>query len=180
MKVLKSLFIVSLLLGMSGCATYSNSTSQSIEIRTSGVDNVTCTLGNSDYKYELIAPGKITVERDNEDLEVICRKAGYVAVHKKIRSGAYLGKAVLGNTYNGILPGLTYDLVTGSYNQYPDMVIVDIKRNPNRLTTNMKPRYVLPKKEYRIAYFGADKIRTPYFSNKKLQTLKAIKGSVVK
>jgi len=187
-KILKGLFVVGLLLGMSGCATYTSGTTQDIKIVTSGVDNVICTLSNDDYKYIVVAPATIDVERDDKDLKLICHKAGYLDVHEKLESKVFLAKTVFGNAYNGFVPGIAYDVMSGANYNYPDMIIVSMKRDPSRYIIDREPKYVLPKKEYDlVASIDPSKVMPvkanssfPQLSEEEQDTANAIFRSIVK
>jgi len=181
-KILRGVLIFCALLSFTGCATYTNKQTQKIEIRTSGVDNVNCYISNSTFQYELIAPGKIAVARTSEDYDVICSKAGYYEVHEKIRPQTMIGKATVGNVYNGVLPGLLYDIASNSMNEFPDMVMLKMERDPNRYMVARAEKYVLPEKDYdELAYLYDDK-KEPSAEVKRqsADAYKAVYESVVK
>lgn len=117
---------VSILIFLSGCNTYYNKSFQEISVHTPGVENVDCILQTDKNKYSLLAPGTVTVNRSSYDLEIICEKANYVSVLKKLKPRASMATIPL-NVANGIVPGVLYDVASNSIYDYPQAVIMKMK-----------------------------------------------------
>jgi hypothetical protein len=67
-------------------------------------------------------PGKLSVQRRKEDLQVTCTRDGYETVTETVTS-SFTG-ATVGNVILGGLVGVAIDASSGANNRYPEKVIV--------------------------------------------------------
>jgi hypothetical protein len=80
-KVLTTLTLLVFLM-LSGCASITGSTSQSISVQTkeptgAEVVGANCELTNSKGKWFVITPGSVGISRSNDNMQLLCRKDGY-------------------------------------------------------------------------------------------------------
>jgi len=113
-------------LGMvSGCATVTTGTGQSITVVTEkNVESAKCEL--TDIKggkwYVDNTPGTVIVTRGDGPMSVVCKKDGFKSTTlmvEEVIAGATLGNIILGG---GI--GIFVDAMSGAAQRYPDQIIV--------------------------------------------------------
>ena len=116
-----SIFWVSLLTLISGCASIVNGQNQSLTVTTPGCAGATCELTNDKGKWFISStPGSVTVHRSYADLFVKCIKGGSPPVTKSIPSktkGMAFGNILLG----GII-GAGIDVANGAAYDYPNEI----------------------------------------------------------
>ena len=97
-------------------------------IETPKVQNASCNLKDEEGEvYHLLkSPGKVTVNRGDGPLSIICGKKGYENGTTIVESS--FSDAALGNI---IMPGgsigIIIDAMTGAAEQYPDNILVWMK-----------------------------------------------------
>jgi hypothetical protein len=146
-----SLFAVAAVLMLSGCNTYYQGTYQKVMVRTPGVDNATCDLYTGDNQYTVMTPRLVDIERTKQPLTVVCSKPGYYGGSVIVKPKVYAPKSAL-NVFNGWLPGMAYDVASGSVYSYPDTIIVtllplpaqELPPAPEPYVTQKKPEDVKP------------------------------------
>jgi len=115
---------------LSGCASVSGSSSQSISVIAVGsngisIQEASCTLINGKGTWNLKAPAAITISRSNDPLQISCSKLGYttgiVSVTSDVKGGAY-GNAIVGGGIGAIV-----DHSTGAGYQYPNVIQIELK-----------------------------------------------------
>ncbi|MDZ4739470.1 MAG: hypothetical protein SGJ03_06150 [Alphaproteobacteria bacterium] len=112
-----ALGIAALGIALSGCATITRGTTQSVAISTPPVTGAICDLTSSQGSWQILTPGAITLEKSSQDLQCRCHKEGYqdaVAVIPSNFEGWTVGNLVFG----GII-GVGVDAATGAMNKYP-------------------------------------------------------------
>src|SRR5688572_27264657 len=95
---------VAVILFGSGCASITGSTAQTISMQTrdkAGKDVVgaSCEMTNDKGRWLVQTPGTTTIVRSNEDMQVLCNKAGHDAGRGSIVSatkGAIWGNILVG------------------------------------------------------------------------------------
>ncbi len=116
------------LLTLSGCASIVDGSSQSLSVKTTSdgtdVADAQCTLTNNKGTWYLRTPGTVTVHRSYDDLNVACRKPGYVANVGSVPSSTR-GMA-FGNILFGGLIGAGVDMSTGAAYDYPSPIVVPL------------------------------------------------------
>ncbi len=95
---------------ITGCASITGSTSQSVSVQTiQGSQNVAganCELSNSKGKWFVNTPGSIPIGRSNDDLQVICKKEGLNYGSTTVASdtkGSMFGNILLGGGIGAIV-----------------------------------------------------------------------------
>lgn len=112
------LCIALLSLAITGCASITRGSSQSVAITTPPTTGALCNLNSSQGNWQVMSPGAVTVEKSSEDIQVRCEKEGFqpaVAVIPSNFEGWTIGNLVFG----GII-GLGVDAATGAINKYPN------------------------------------------------------------
>jgi hypothetical protein len=121
-----SLSAVSLLF-LSGCASITGTNNQSLSVQTRASDGkevaaAACELTNNKGKWFITTPGSATITRSNDDLQVLCNKAGVEPGRAAVVSatkGSMFGNILLGG---GI--GMLIDHNNGSAYEYPNFIQV--------------------------------------------------------
>ena len=125
MRKVMRLLVVGCSLGLTGCATMINGTSQSIMV-TSSPAGAICNLQNNYGNYPAnTTPLAITVHRSSEALNITCTKdnmIGELVIESK------LSKVVAGNVLIdfGLISG-PIDAANGSAFNYPDTIKIILK-----------------------------------------------------
>lgn len=122
----KLLLIAGILTILSGCASISKGTNQSLSIETSPVTNATCTLDNDKGSWFVNkTPGSVTVHRSYKDLHVACQKKGFKSTEKTVKSKTT--PHVFGNVIAGGVIGTSVDVLNGSAYDYPEVITLPMK-----------------------------------------------------
>lgn len=112
---------------LSGCASVTGSTTQSVsvytrEAGTGEVPGATCELTNSKGKWFVTTPGSVMIHRSNDDMQVYCNKGGYESGRASVVSET---KAqMFGNILVGGVIGAVIDHNNGSAYEYPGIIHV--------------------------------------------------------
>jgi hypothetical protein len=146
-----SLLAVAAVLMLSGCNTYYQGTYEKILVRTPGVDNALCDLYTDNNRYTVMTARQVIVERTKQPLTVACSKTGYYPASVVVKPRVYDPKAPL-NVLNGWVPGMAYDLASGSIYEYPETIIVtllpmppqELPPEPEPYALQLKPETVKP------------------------------------
>ncbi len=107
---------------VSGCASVTGSPNQSVSVQTRSqggqeVPGAACELSNDKGKWFVTTPGSVTVHRSNEDMQVLCSKAGLEPGRAAVVSetkGAMFGNIILGGGIGAII-----DHNSGAAYEYP-------------------------------------------------------------
>ncbi len=127
-----------------GCATYYNKPYQKISVHT-GVDSVKCTLETEKAKYIVIAPDVVNVERSPYEMRIICEKAGYLPAAKLLTPVVDVYYMHV-NLLNALVPGTAYDIASRAIYFYPEIVTMNMKLDPKRITIKEEEVYEVLKK----------------------------------
>jgi hypothetical protein len=122
-KVLTTLTL-SVFLMLSGCASITGNTSQSISVQTkeptgAEVVGANCELTNSKGKWFVITPGTVGISRSNDNMQLLCRKDGYEPGRNGIVSdtkGMMFGNIIFGGGIGAIV-----DHTSGAAYEYPSI-----------------------------------------------------------
>lgn len=122
-RYIKAVIAALSLLGLSGCATITKGTSQTVTVNTAP-PGAMCTLSRDSNTIAVVnpTPGSIMVEKDKDAISVICKKEGYQDNAGTLAS-EFQGMT-LGNIVFGGLIGVAIDAGSGAMNHYPPMVTV--------------------------------------------------------
>lgn len=115
------------LLVVSGCASITGGSAQSVSLQTrdqagNEVPGAACELTNNKGKWFLNTPGSTTIVRSNDDMQVVCNKAGQQPGRASVVSivkGAMFGNILIGG---GI--GALIDHTSGAAYEYPSFIQV--------------------------------------------------------
>lgn len=138
------LTITAAILLLAGCNTYVQKTHQRVTVRTPGIENAHCTLTTKTNRYDVMTPREAVVERSQQPLTVVCEKTGYDPASVIVKPRIYTPGAPA-NVFNGIVPGVVYDIASDSVYDYPGLILVMMNRTPQDAPGVEHP-YVLPKK----------------------------------
>jgi hypothetical protein len=133
-----SLFAAAAVIVLSGCNSMFQDSYQKITVLTPGVENADCILQT---------PRRALVERSGRPLGVVCKKVGYYPGAVTVRPKIRMAPSQL-NVFNGVIPGLAYDVINNSVYDYPDTIVVTMRRMPMPDTSDLTPvPYELKKRE---------------------------------
>lgn len=120
------LIAVFALLSLSGCASITGTTGQSVSVETrhqaQQVSGVSCELANSKGKWFVSTPGSLQIRRSNDDMTVICTQAGMepgLATVVSETKGMMFGNILFGGGIGAIV-----DHSTGAAYEYPTLIEV--------------------------------------------------------
>lgn len=123
--MIRSIFFITLVLFLTGCASISNGDTQTISVRALCGDQVlpaTCVAENSKGRWTFVAPRQLTVAKDYYALRVDC-KSIYLDRHV-VQVPASLEPAMAGNLLVGGLVGAAVDIRTRRGMSYPQHIDV--------------------------------------------------------
>ncbi len=111
---------------LSGCATVSNGTVQTISVQTPNADGAGCSLENRQGdRWDIKStPGSVSVRKSSGPLTLTCRRDGFfpstVLVEERLDDKSF------GNAYLGGL-GLLVDAASGAVVRYPSTIVVTMR-----------------------------------------------------
>jgi hypothetical protein len=143
-----SIIVSSVFLMLSGCASITGSTSQSISVQTkeptgAEVVGANCELTNSKGKWFVVTPGTVGVSRSNDNMQLLCRKDGYEPGRNGIVSdtkGMMFGNILFGGGIGAIV-----DHTSGAAYEYPSIFQVfmtklqTVNSSNSNTTTSSQP-----------------------------------------
>lgn len=123
---------VAILTFLSGCASVTGTTGQSISVETRQkngaiLSGASCELSNSKGKWFLNTPGTAAIRRSNDDMIVICNKDGHepgTAAVVSDTKGMMFGNILLGGGIGAIV-----DHNTGAAYEYPTLIQIMMGSN---------------------------------------------------
>jgi hypothetical protein len=117
------LFLIGVLLLLSGCASVVNSSKQSVHVRTlCGANQVpsACVAENPRGQQSFVTPAQILVDRDLRGLRITCRDAFYR--NSAVWVQAVPDMALVGNVLLGGLVGASVDVASGRGVAFPSQI----------------------------------------------------------
>jgi uncharacterized protein YceK len=125
---MRSLFLIVAVVGLGGCASIIDGSSQSLSVKTvaggTDVAGSQCSLTNNKGTWFVTTPGTVTVHRSYDALNVKCEHEGFVANTASTDSSTK-GMA-FGNILFGGLIGAGVDMSTGAAYDYPNPIVVPL------------------------------------------------------
>ena len=113
-------------LQLSGCASITGGTQQSISVETRSdvttVAGAACEITNAKGKWFISTPGSAQIQRSNDPLLITCNKQGYDQGRASVESVTRAGMA--GNFLFGGLIGAAIDHSSGAAYDYPNLIQV--------------------------------------------------------
>ncbi len=117
------------------CATILEEPAQDIHIDIAGTGEALCDVTQPGRRYRAYAPGVVRVMKSDDPLKVKCAAPGNREL--SITLVPEMTPMLAANITNGVVPGVTWDYLTGASHHYPDKLVMDF--------TNMPPEgYDLP------------------------------------
>lgn len=110
---------------LSGCATLTTGSSQSITVD-SKPQGATCTLTRGGKTLAVVnpTPGSVNIDKSGKDITVLCKKEGF---NDGVASCSSKFQAMtFGNAIFGGLIGVGIDAISGAATKYPSMVTVEL------------------------------------------------------
>jgi len=102
---------------VSACAMLADGQVQEVTIRTPGAENARCELNNGSNVYDAYSGQTILVKRNNSDIVVSCLASGNR--EKTVRGKWSANEWIWLNVANGVVPGMTYDILSQAAYEYP-------------------------------------------------------------
>ena len=129
MRLSKILPVLTALIAFSGCASIIDGPTQNLVIETPGAGEAECTLTNG-VKYRATTGETLRIMRSRRDLVVDCYASGNR--HKQIVVESSFNGWGAANVTNAVVPGTTYDHLSGGLYTYPEIITVDFIGMPTR------------------------------------------------
>jgi hypothetical protein len=112
---------------LTGCASITGTTNQSVSVQTrsqtgSEVTGANCEMSNNKGKWYVTTPGSVSIQRSNDDLQTVCRKDNLEPGHASVVSatkGSMFGNIIFGGGIGAII-----DHNNGSAYEYPNFIQV--------------------------------------------------------
>lgn len=126
-KYLKNIFIsFIIILTVSSCATITGNKIQALQI-TTNVDGAVCTLTNTYGQWTVETPGSVTVSKDSDNLQIICKHKGYKPATVSIES-SHTNASTWGNIILGGGVGYIVDRNSGAAFVYPGQIKIALQK----------------------------------------------------
>ncbi len=113
---------------LSSCATALEEPAQDLKIEIVGTGEALCDVTQPGRRYRAYAPGTIRVMKSSDPMKVKCAAPGNREL--SITLTPEMSNMVYANVSNGIVPGVTWDYLTGASHQYPDVLVMDFTAMP--------------------------------------------------
>ena len=113
---------------LSGCASITKGTTQSIGITTPPITAALCNLTSSQGSWSVLTPGNVTVGKSKDSITIRCNKDGWQEGFGTIASS--FQAMTVGNVFAGGVIGLGVDAATGAMNEYPSDFSVPMVQLP--------------------------------------------------
>lgn len=133
-----------LVITISGCATITKGTTQSVAINTPGVQGARCTLSSTSIgTRSLTAPATIVLDKGADNVAVRCVKECFEDGVGVI--GSSLETMTAGNILVGGVIGVGVDAASGAMNKYAPEATIVMAPKPGCRPTRISERGVVPK-----------------------------------
>lgn len=113
---------------LSSCATALESPAQDLRIDIVGTGEALCDVTQPGRRYRAYAPGTIRVMKSKDPMNVKCVAPGNRELD--ITLTPEMSNMMFANVVTGVVPGVTWDYLTGASHQYPDLVVMDFTAMP--------------------------------------------------
>lgn len=120
-------FVVAALI-LSSCATALEQPVQDLHIDIVGTGEALCDVTQPGRRYRAYAPGSIRVMKSDDPMTVKCAAPGNREL--SVTLTPKMSPMLAANVTNGIVPGVTWDYLTGASHHYPDRVVMDFSAMP--------------------------------------------------
>lgn len=117
-------------IALSGCATITKGTTQSVSIDTPGAPGASCTLTSSAIGSKtIVTPTSLVLDKGQENIAVTCKKECFQDAVGIIPS--HTESMAAGNVIVGGVVGLGVDAISGALNKYNDINQFAMVPNPS-------------------------------------------------
>ncbi|EMN1927610.1 hypothetical protein RVV18_001997 [Burkholderia ambifaria] len=125
---MKTIWVVTGLLSLSGCASIIDGSTQVVSVETrsaaEAVTSASCKLTNDKGTWFVTTPGSVSLHRSMGDLNIKCDKEGREPGISTVASSAR--GMVAGNLLFGGIVGTAIDMGTGAAYDYPTLITVSM------------------------------------------------------
>ncbi|MEM7618327.1 MAG: hypothetical protein AAF244_02975 [Pseudomonadota bacterium] len=126
--MIRTLIFSTSLLALSACATVISGQTQEVTMRTPGAKHALCRLNTGGNLYDIYTDQTIRVNRVPHNMIIHCMASGNrertVSMEWSGNEWGFL------NVANGVVPGVTYDIIAGGAFEYPNELVVDFRGMP--------------------------------------------------
>ena len=109
---------------VSGCATLVEGTTQSVSVTTTPAEGAECALTNSQGTWFITSPGSVVVHKTKTDLDVTCKKDGYLPGH--VVAISHFKATTFANAIAGGGVGVAVDAASGANFYYDSPITVPL------------------------------------------------------
>jgi len=128
--MIKNLVLSSSLLALAACASVVSGQTQTVTMTTPGAEHAMCRLNTGGNLYDAYTGQTIRVRRSPQNMIINCVASGN---REKTVSMEWSGNEWgFLNVSNGVVPGVTYDILSGAAFEYPNELVVDFRDVPVR------------------------------------------------
>lgn len=113
---------------LSSCATALEQPAQDLHIDIVGTGEALCDVTQPGRRYRAYAPGSIRVMKSDDPLTLKCAAPGNREM--SVTLTPKMTPMLAANIANGIVPGVTWDYLSGAAHHYPDKVVMDFSGMP--------------------------------------------------
>lgn len=110
------------------CATILEEPAQDVRIDIVGTGEALCDVTQPGRRYRAYAPGTIRVMKSDDPMKVTCAAPGNREL--SITLIPKMTPMLAANIFNGVVPGVTWDYMTGAAHHYPDKLVMDFSNLP--------------------------------------------------
>ncbi len=130
---------------LTGCASITEGTHQTVSVTTAPVKGAHCKLSNSKGTWYIKqTPGSAKVHQAYGELTVACRKPGYAKATRKVFS--HTKGMAFGNVVFGGAIGAGIDAADGAAYQYPNDILVTMHRRGHHHAVRKHAHKAVPAK----------------------------------
>lgn len=110
------------------CATVLEEPAQDLRIDIVGTGEALCDVTQPGRRYRAYAPGTIRVMKSDDPMKVTCAAPGNREL--SITLVPKMTPMLAANVFNGVVPGVTWDYLSGASHHYPDKLVMDFSNLP--------------------------------------------------
>lgn len=125
---MKSVLVIVALVGLSGCASIVDGSTQSLSVKTvaggADITGAQCALTNNKGTWYVTTPGTVAVHRSYDPLNVKRDRDGYAS--NTVSSDSSTKGIAFGNILLGGIIGAGVDMSTGAAYDYPNPIVVPL------------------------------------------------------
>jgi len=114
-------------MALSGCATITTGTSQTVLVETSP-DGAVCRFSRNSKEVGIVnpTPGTLFIDKSSKPLSVICTREGYLPNFGDLKPN--FAPMTLGNILLGGVIGIVVDAATGAGSKYDATITIELRK----------------------------------------------------